>query len=76
MSKQHPPDGAQPKLIEIIFARPPSSQGTYQYGREDGALVHGDASGEWRRDENGAVEDPVFFMSPGWHRTKRTGEGA
>ncbi len=41
----------------------------------DGAVVHGDGSGEWTLDENGEVEDIVFFMSPGWHRKKRTGEG-
>ena len=39
-------------------------QGTYRYEREDGTIVHGDASGEWRLDENGDLEDLVFFASP------------
>ena len=26
--------------------------------------MHGDASGEWTLDENGDVEDIVFFASP------------
>ena len=34
----------------------------------DGANVHGDASGEWMLDEDGEVEDIVFFVSPGWMR--------
>jgi hypothetical protein len=76
MSKQHPRDGEQPELIEIIFELPPSTQGTYQYEREDGATAHGDASGKWTLDKNGEVEDIVLFMSPGWHRKKRRGEGA
>ena len=67
MSEHHPPEGEQPELIEIIFELPPLPQGTYQYGREDGTVVHGDASGEWVLDENGHVDDIVFFMSPGWH---------
>jgi hypothetical protein len=35
-----------------------------QYERDDGAIVHGDASGEWTLDEKGEVEDIVFFASP------------
>ncbi len=31
-----------------------------------GTIVHGDASGEWTLDENGDVEEIVFFASPRW----------
>ncbi len=41
-----------------------SAEGTYQYEREDGAIVHGDVSGEWTLDKNGDVEDLVIFASP------------
>jgi hypothetical protein len=64
MSKEDQLDGEQPQRIEILFELPPSPQGTYQYEREDGTVVHGDASGEWALDENGEVEDIVFFASP------------
>ena len=50
--------------FEILYELPPSAQGTYEYEREDGTTVHSDASGEWTLDENGDVEDIVFFMSP------------
>ena len=76
MSEQHLPEGEQPELIEIMFELPPSPKGTYEYEREDGKTVHGDASGESTLDENGNVDEIVFLMSPGWHREKRTGEGA
>ena len=36
----------------------------FEYEREDGTTVHGDASGEWRLDESGDLEDIVFFASP------------
>jgi hypothetical protein len=48
----------------IVFELPPSAQGTYQYEREDGATVRGDASGEWTLDEHGEVSDIIFFGSP------------
>jgi hypothetical protein len=64
MSKEQPLDGEQPRKIEIFFELSPSPQGTYQYEREDGSVVHGDASGEWTLDENGDAEDIVFFASP------------
>ena len=55
---EHEPAGEQPKTFHICtgamtvgeFLR---SQGTYRYEREDGTIVHGDASGEWTLDENG-----------------------
>jgi hypothetical protein len=65
MSKQ-PPDGEWVAEVEIVLELPPSPQGTHEYEREDGAKVHGDASGEWMLDEDGEVEDIVFFASPGW----------
>ena len=35
----------------------------------DGTTVRGDASGEWTLDEDGEVDDVVFFgLSPGWVR--------
>ena len=36
----------------------------FEYEREDGTTVHGDASGEWTLDESGDLEDVVFFASP------------
>ena len=65
MSQQDPPDGEQGKF-EIVFELPASPDGTYRYERTDGTTVHGDASGEWTLDENGEVDDIVFFASPGW----------
>ena len=59
MSEQEPIE-----KIEIFFELPSSAEGTYQYEREDDTVVHGDASGEWALDENGEVEDIVFFVSP------------
>ena len=67
MTEQRPPDGEQDGF-EIVFELPPSPQGTYQYESEDGTTVHGDASGEWTLDEDGEVDDIVFFVSPGWVR--------
>ena len=64
---QHPPDGEQDRF-EIVFELPPSPEGAYRYEREDGTTVHGDASGEWTLDEDGEVDDIVFFVSPGWVR--------
>ena len=66
---EHEPAGEQPKTFHICtgamtvgeFLR---SQGTYRYEREDGTIVHGDASGEWTLDENGDFEDIVLFASP------------
>ena len=64
---QHPSDGEQ-QNIEIVFELPPSPQGTYRLERSDGTTVRGDASGEWTLDEDGEVDDVVFFVSPGWVR--------
>ena len=66
---EHEPAGEQPETFHIYtgattlgeFLR---RQGTYRYEREDGTIVHGDASGEWTLDENGDFEDIVFFASP------------
>jgi hypothetical protein len=66
MSKQFPPDGERVEKVEIFFELPPSAAGTYRYERSDGTVIHGDASGEWTLDENGDVEDIVFFASPRW----------
>ena len=65
---EHEPAGEQPE-IQSARARQRSGsflrrQGTYRYKREDGTTVHGDASGEWTLDENGDLEDIVFFASP------------
>lgn len=51
--------------IEIIAEVPPSNEGNYQRTDEHGRDVRGDASGEWSLDENGEVDDIVFFLSPG-----------
>jgi len=54
--------------FEIVFDLPPSARGTYQSQREDGTVVHGDASGEWTLDEIGDFQDIVsqtdFSPSP------------
>ena len=73
MSEQHPTDGERTEVekVEIFVELPPSPRGTSQYTREDGTVVHGDASGEWTLDEHGEVEDIVFFMSPGYVRSLR-----
>lgn len=64
MSKEHPRDDRE--RIDIVDELPPSAQGTYPYEREDGTIVRTDASGEWTLDENGDLEDIVFFASPRW----------
>ncbi len=68
MSKQLPPDGERVEKVEIVLELPPSPQGTYQYERESGEKIYGDASGEWTLDEDGEFEDIVFFASPSWMR--------
>jgi hypothetical protein len=37
----------------------------------DGTTVDGDASGEWTLDEDGEVDEIVFFVSPGWVRDRQ-----
>lgn len=64
MSKEHPRDDRE--RIDIVYELPPSAQGTYQYEPEDDTIVRTDASGEWTLDENGDLEDIVFFASPRW----------
>ena len=64
--KQADGEGERVERVEMVYALPPSPQGTYQYQREDGTTVHGDASGEWTLDKTGEVEDIVFFASPRW----------
>ena len=64
---QHPPDGEQDRF-EIVFELPPSPEGADRHERADGTTVHGDASGEWTLDEDGEVDDIVFFVSPSWVR--------
>jgi hypothetical protein len=66
MSEHQPPEGERVERCEIVYELPPSPQGTYEYEREDGTTVQCDASGEWTLDENGDVEDIVFFASPRW----------
>ena len=64
MSKQVRRDRERHKRFKIVYERQPSPRGTHQYEREDGTVVHGDASGEWTLDENEEFEDIVFFASP------------
>jgi hypothetical protein len=71
MSSQEPRQGEKPEVIDLIFERPPSPRGAYQRERDDGTIVHGDASGEWMLDEEGEVDDIVFFASPLWLRRSR-----
>ena len=56
---------SEQEKIEIIAEVPPSEHGSYQRQDEHGRVVHGDASGEWTLDEDGEVDDIVFFVSPG-----------
>jgi hypothetical protein len=51
--------------IDIVAEVSPSKLGSYQRTDEHGRDVRGDASGEWTLDENGEVDDIVFFLSPG-----------
>jgi hypothetical protein len=55
---------SEQQRFEIIGEVPPSKHGNYQRQDEHGRVVHGDASGEWTLDENGEVDDIVFFLSP------------
>jgi hypothetical protein len=73
MSEQRRPGGERPEVekVEIFVELAPSPRGTSQYTREDDTVVHGDASGEWTLDEDGEVEDIVFFMSPRYVRSLR-----
>ena len=49
--------------IEIVV-----ELGRGQSVRKDGRIVHSDASGSFLRDEDGDVEDVVFFVSPRYMR--------
>jgi hypothetical protein len=64
MSKQRPHHGERVEKAEIIVELPSSPHGTHSYEQPDGTVVHGDLSGEWPLDEDGEVEDIVFFVSP------------
>ena len=66
MSERQPSEGQHVERVEIVYELPPSPQGRYEYEREDGTNVHGDASGEWTLDTNGDLEDIMFFASPRW----------
>ena len=65
MSEKRPPEGERVERFDIVVELPPSAKGTYEYEREDGTIVHDDASGEWTLNDNGDLEDIVFFASPG-----------
>ena len=71
MRSQEPPEGERPEVINIVFGLPPSPRGAYRCERDDGTIVHGDASGEWILNEEGGVDDIVFFASPLWLRRSR-----
>ena len=68
MSEQDASASGPVVKAEIYFELPHSSRGTYQHQLPDGGRVHGDASGEWMVDEDGELEDIVFFISPSWTR--------
>jgi hypothetical protein len=65
MNEPNTADGGEQRF-EIVFELPASKLRSSSYVREDGATVHGDASGEWTLDEDGDIEDIVFFVSPRW----------
>jgi hypothetical protein len=50
--------------VRIGLEVPPAPHG------EDGTTVHGDAGGEWTLEENGDVDDIVFFVSSGLMRRR------
>jgi hypothetical protein len=56
---------SEQEKIEIVFEVPPSKEGHHKRTDEHGRDMRGDASGEWTLDENGEVDDIVFFLSPG-----------
>jgi hypothetical protein len=62
MSSQEPPEGERPEAINIVFGLPDSPRRAYRRERDDGTIVHGDASGEWMLE--GEVDDIVYFASP------------
>jgi hypothetical protein len=64
---------SEQEKVEIIAEVPPSKAGAYQRTDEHGRDSRGDASGEWTLDENGEVDDIVFFLSPG--AARRWSEG-
>jgi hypothetical protein len=66
MGTHEQPEGEQVEKLDVVVELPPSPQGSYQYEREDGTVVHGDATGEWTLDEDGEADDTVFFASPRW----------
>jgi hypothetical protein len=74
MTEHEPSQGERVETVEIVCELPPSAQGTYEYDRTDGTTVHGDASGEWTLDENGHLEDIVFFASLRWMGSGRKTE--
>jgi len=47
MSSQETPEAEKPEVIGIVVELPASPRGTYQRKRDNGAIVHGDTSGEW-----------------------------
>jgi hypothetical protein len=71
MSRQEQSQGAETDVINIVFELPPSPRGAYERELADGTIVHGDASGEWTLNEEGEVDDIVFFASPLWLRRSR-----
>ena len=64
---------SEQEKVEIIGEVTRSKPGSYERQDEHGRVVHGDASGEWTLDENGDMDDIVFFVSPGAMR-RRTAE--
>ena len=56
---------ARSDRFEIVFELVPSLEGTYRHEGTDGTTVNRDASGEWTLDEDGELDDIVFFVSPG-----------
>jgi len=71
MSSQETPEAEKPEVIGIVVELPASPRGTYQRKRDNGAIVHGDTSGEWTLTEEDEVDDIVFFASPLWLRRGR-----
>ena len=62
MSERQPPECERVERFEIVYDLRPH-RGRNEYKREDGTIVHGDASREWTLDESGGMRT-LCFASP------------
>ena len=55
MSERQPPECERVERFEIVIRPSALTAGRNEYKREDGTIVHGDASREWTLDESGGM---------------------